>query len=351
MIHRQIKLRSSAKLEARLDDWLWMLTGVWNWGVRKVEQDAEGGNYYFSKKDFQNLLAGHGKKIGIPSHTIQGMLSDVHVAWGRRFKKVAGKPRLKGNRNKLNSIPFPDPIKAPQGNYIKLPYLGMVRFHKQSLPEGNIKCARLIKRISGWYLYLFIDAKSNKIEQVSKNFVGIDPGFKNLLTLSNGEKIKHPRELENKAKRLAQAQRGGNKKLTARMHERIRNQRKDRNHKISRQLVSENELIAFSKDKHQAIARKFGKSVTSSSHGQLRYMLKYKSTASGTKYIEVNPAKSTLTCSTCGSLSGPTGWAGLSVRVWECMSCGDSHDRDINAAKNTLISALGMERRTDECYA
>lgn len=48
--------------------------------------------------------------------------------------------------------------------------------------------------------------------------------------------------------RLAQAQRGHRRRLTARLLERTASQRKDRNHKLSRWLVSENRLIAWSKD-------------------------------------------------------------------------------------------------------
>ena len=175
--------------------------------------------------------------------------------------------------DKLNSIPLPDPIKAPVGNRIAVPYLKDVRFHKQALPEGKIKCGRIVKRASGWYLCLFIDAEPNVILQLASNSIGIDSGFKHLLSLSNGEKVDHPRELEQSAKRLAQAQRGINRKLVARINERIANQRKDRNHKISRKLVSENSLIAFSADNHKGIASKFGKSVASSGHAQLRQML------------------------------------------------------------------------------
>ncbi|MGC8520213.1 MAG: zinc ribbon domain-containing protein, partial [Steroidobacteraceae bacterium] len=41
-------------------------------------------------------------------------------------------------------------------------------------------------------------------------------------------------------------------------------------------------------------------------------------------------------CSSCGSLSGPKGVNGLRVRVWTCCECGDSHDRDVNAARNIV---------------
>jgi len=80
MLQTQIKLRLNITKEKQLNDWLWILTSVHNWAVRKIEQDAKGGIYYTSM-GFQNLLAEHGKKIGIPSHTVQGMLSQTYTAW------------------------------------------------------------------------------------------------------------------------------------------------------------------------------------------------------------------------------------------------------------------------------
>lgn len=340
MIQTQIKLRLSPKDAATLDSWLWNLTGVWNWAVRKIELDAKDGIYY-SPKDFQNLLANHGEKMGIPSHTLQGMLAMAHSAWKRCLQKSANKPRLKGKQNRLKSIPFPDPFRAPKDGRIAIPGVGRIRFHKQDIPEGKIKCGRMVQRASGWYLCLFMDAPPNKIERTAHGQIGIDPGFMNLLTISDGEVIDHPRELETGALRLAQAQRGHDRKLTARLQERQSNRRKDRNHKLSGRLVAENVLIGFSADHHQGVARKFGKSVASSSHYQLRQMLSYKSPTSGTKYVEVDSPFSTMTCSHCGARTGPTGWGGLAVRQWRCTECGTLHDRDVNAARNTLLAALG----------
>jgi putative transposase len=347
MIQRQLKLRLTKRQEATLLDWLPVLTSIWNWAIRKIELDSQGGIYY-PPQQFQNLLAGTSKKLGIPSHTIQGMLSLAHRSWQRCFKKLAKKPRLKGNRNRLNSIPFPDPIGSPVNNRIKIPGLGNVRYHQQELPSGKIKCGRVINRASGWYLCLFIDAEPQAIPVTGNGTVGIDPGYANLLTLSTGEKISHPKELQRNLKRLGQAQRGGDKVLAARLQERISNQRRDRNHKLSKRLVSENEVIVFSKDNLRGISRAgFGKSVASASHGQLRSMLAYKSRTGGRRYIEVPSKDSTRICSTCGAHTGPQSRAGLSVRQWVCPACGSLHDRDINAAINTLIAGVGTthERR------
>lgn len=340
MIVRQLKLKLNTSQESQLNDWLWSLTGIYNWGVRKVELDAKDKIFY-SPKTFQNLLADHGKKLDIPSHTIQGMLIQAHTSWQRCFKKVSKKPKLKGQRNKLNSIPFPDPIKAPIDNKIGVPGIGKVRFHKQDLPEGKIKCGRIIKRASGWYLCLWIDTvHSFKVEDTDKQ-VGIDPGFSTLLTLSNGIKIENPRELRIGEKRIAQAQRGRNKKLVSKLQEKQANRRRDRNHKISRKLMEDYKTIFYSDDNFRSMARKFGKSVSEAGLGQLIGMLNYKGRIASRSVVPVNSKFTTMTCSTCGAISGPKGWAGLKVRDWEC-ACGANHDRDVNAAMVVLKTGAGI---------
>jgi transposase len=344
MIQCQVKLKLTPRQERQLTRWFRHLTAVWNWSIKKIENDAHVGIYY-RPKGFVNLLAGHGQKIGVPSHVIQCVLSVAYTSWTRCFKGLAKKPRLKGRRRRLNSIPFSDPFRAPGNGRIHILGLGKVRFHKQSLPIGKIKCGRVVKRASGWYLCLFIDAAPESIPVVGNMRVGIDPGFKSLITLSDGEKVERPRELEGDAQRLVQSQRGHNGRLTARLKEHEANQRKDRNHKLSRRLVAENQFIAFSADRHKAIAKRFGKSVASSGHDQLRQMLSYKSkcrTDGLGVYVEVDSRNSTKTCSPCGALTGPSGLAGLRVRQWTCAHCGAEHDRDVNAAINTLVAGVGL---------
>src|ERR1039457_6372033 len=219
MIVRTLKLKLTKKQETLLNQWLWNLTGVWNWAIKKIEHDAKN-KIYHSPFDFVNLIAEHSKRMEIPSHTLQGVLKQAHTAWQRCFKKIAKKPRLKGQRNKLNSIPFPDPTKTPKDNHIGLPGLGKVRYHKQDLPDAKIKCGRIVKRASGWYLCLWLDTEPAKFAvKDTKEAVGIDPGFHTLLTLSDGTKFENPRELRKGANRLAQAQRGQDKHLTARLLE------------------------------------------------------------------------------------------------------------------------------------
>jgi transposase len=345
MIVRTLKLKPTKKQEAQLLDWLNILTGVYNWGLRKIECNAQN-KIFFSKMSFQNLLAGHGKKIGIPSHIIQGILVQVHNAWTRCFKKIAKKPHLKGMRNKLNSIPFPDKFKAPVANKISILGLGKIRYHKQELPPADIKCGRIIKKSSGWYLCLWLDTNHTFPVKKTSNAIGIDPGFSTLLTLSDGTKIENPRELRKGAHGLAQAQKGKRKKLAARLQERQANRRKDRNHKISRWIIENYATIYYSDDNFKGMAAKFGKSVAEAGLKQLIDFITYKGSNCGRMVVPVSSFQTTMTCSSCGSLTGPTGLSGLAVRVWNCSACGAQHDRDINSAKQVLKLGLGTSLST-----
>lgn len=340
MIQRQLKLKLTKEQESKLEGWLFNLTGVWNWAIRKIELDA-ADKIYHSKFEFANLLAGHSRKLGVPSHTLQATLNQAYDAWGKCFKKIRKKPKFKGTRNKLKYMIFPDPILPPKNNRIAILRLGKVKYHKQELPEGKIKRAIIKKRASGWYLCLVIDAKPVKIPHKDNLEVGIDPGYSTLLTFSNGTKIVNPKEFEKFAKRLAQAQRGGNNKLVSRLRERIKNRQKDRNHKLSRDIVSNCQKIAMSKDNNASLQKIMGRSAQNANHSQLRQMIAYKSRSENREYVEVESNFSTMTCSECGDRSGPTGKAGLSVRNWKCTACGAEHDRDVNAAINTFNSAFG----------
>lgn len=341
MLARELKLKLTKKQEKTLDDWLWNLTGVYNWGLRKIEQDAQDKIYY-SKIKFQNLLADHGKKLGIPSHTIQGTLIQAWMAWSRCFKKLAKKPRLKSIRNKLNSITFPDAISTARisDNKIKLPTIGEIRYFKQLIPQGKIKNARIIKRASGWYVILTIDAGHSFKVMPTEEKVGIDTGFKDLAILSNGVKYENHRNYVRGQKRLAQAQRGGRKKLVARLHERVKNRRKDRNHKVSKEIVTKYSDIFITNDNLRNQSKIFGKSVMDAGIAQLRNFIIYKSGNHGRKVELISSRNTTMTCSNCYALTGPTGLNGLAVRYWEC-ACGAYHDRDINSAKVILNIGLG----------
>ncbi len=362
MISRELKLKLTKPQETKIMEWLVILTGVYNWAIRQVKLNADMAFIKSSRNklcvshlglyDLFNNTSGNATRVGVNAQIFRGAISQAFNAWDRCFKKLAKEPKLKGYRNKLNYISFSQLHRKENGkrvypiknSNILLPGIGEVRFHKQKLPKGSIKTGVLIKKPSGWYLCLNIDIdyKTKTPVKITNSRTGIDTGFKSLITLSDGTKYENPRELRKGALRLAQAQRSGNKKLSARLHERQSNRRKDRNHKISLDIIRNHQEIYITNDNLKGQAKLFGKSISEASIGQLRRFLIYKGSSCGRVVKLVGSFRTTMTCSACGSETGPKGLSGLAVREWVCTTCGVGHDRDTNAAQVVLISGLGL---------
>jgi putative transposase len=66
-------------------------------------------------------------------------------------------------------------------------------------------------------------------------------------------------------------------------------------------------------------------------------ILHWQAVKNGRRFIPVNPAYTTQTCSECGEIANPP--IGLKERVYRCRHCGMVKDRDKNAAVNMLTRA------------
>jgi IS605 OrfB family transposase len=169
--------------------------------------------------------------------------------------------------------------------------------------------------------------------------VGIDLGLKTIATTSDGEKLEAGRWTAGNAEKLAAAQRRGHKRQAKRVHRRAANQRKDALHKFSTRMVRQYQQIVVGDVSSTALVKtRMAKSVLDSGWGMLKGFLDYKSQSAARNFSVVSEKYTSVTCSSCGSLSGPRGVNGLIVRSWICGDCGASHDRDVNAARNILTA-------------
>ena len=124
-------------------------------------------------------------------------------------------------------------------------------------------------------------------------------------------------------------------------YEKITNARKDYLHKISHEIISENQVIVSEnlQIKNMVKNHHLAKSITDVSWYELTRQLEYKAAWNGRKYIRIDTFyASSQTCFSCGYQNVDT--KDLSVRRWICPKCGAEHDRDINAAKNILAEGL-----------
>jgi IS605 OrfB family transposase len=170
--------------------------------------------------------------------------------------------------------------------------------------------------------------------------VGIDLGLKTAAVASDGRTLEQSRFYRDQEARLAEAQRQGKKRLVKTIHAKIANRRKDALHKYSRAVVDgAGAVFVGDVSSSWQIDAGNGKAVLDVSWSALRNMIQYKCDHAGVMFLEVDENLTTQTCSCCGSVNGPKGREGLSIRRWECSECGAVHDRDGNAVIN--IARLG----------
>ena len=131
------------------------------------------------------------------------------------------------------------------------------------------------------------------------------------------------------------------KKKVARCHEKIRSQRRDYLHKLSRRITDQYDIVAVEDIDMKAMSQclHFGKSVQDNGYGMFRNMLGYKLAWKGKELVKVDRFfPSSKKCSKCGKIKKELK---LSERVYRC-SCGNEMDRDRNAAINIREEARRM---------
>ena len=171
-----------------------------------------------------------------------------------------------------------------------------------------------------------------------KEAVGIDLGLKDAAVTSDGERLEALRFYRNARSKLGRLQRRGHLRQAKRLHRRIRRRRQDACHKFSRSIVNTYQNIVVGDVSPLKLAKtRMATAVLDTGWGTLRQMLQFKGAHAGRSVRIVNERNTSRGCSNCGALSGPSGLRQLAVRQWVCVNCGESHDRDVNSARNMLI--------------
>ena len=181
----------------------------------------------------------------------------------------------------------------------------------------------------------------------AEKFLGIDFAMHGMCVFSTGERAGYPMFYRNTEKKLAQeqrklsrCQRGSRnyekqKKRVALCHEKIRNQRKDFQHKLSTGLAENYDAVCVEdlNLKGMAGGLHLGKGVHDNGYGLFLSMLEYKLEERGKYLIKVNRYfASSKICSVCGKKKAELS---LSERIYYC-ECGNRMDRDVNAAVNLM---------------
>ena len=313
---------------------------IWNFSLDITKKRWKESRLYTDAKLLNSLTKGSSKEdeILINSQTIQATYQEV-IKKTKQFKKP---PKFRSRRNKLGWIPFKGQTFKIVGNYVTYNGYKLKLWKHRQFPEGSVvKSGSFSEDSQGrWYANIVVSFPEY-LEKSEGESVGIDLGIKTTLSLSTEEKYNHDnfsKELETK---LAKAQRRKKKRQITKIHAKIKNKRKDWNHKTSYELAKNYKNIFVGDTTPTAILTAFAKinrAVYDASWYQIKTFLAYKVLRRQGCYLEVSEKDSTLTCSSClrklESLE-------LKIREWICPHCKTLHDRDFNAAKNHL--RLGSE--------
>ena len=278
---------------------------------------------------------------------------NLNTAYRNFFRdKSNGFPKFKSKKNNNFSYTTNNQKGTVyvENGYIKLPKLkSPVKIRQHRSFEGVIKSCTISKAPSGKYhISILVETEIQKLP-ASDMRVGIDVGIKDFAVLSNGEAYKNPKHLRKSEKRLAKLQRDLSRKQigssnrnkarikVAKIHEKIANQRMDKNNKKSTEIIRKNQAIVIEdlKVKNLMKNHNLAKSIAEVSWSRFREMLDYKSRWYGRELIIAPPDyPSSQLCSDCGNRSSQT--KDLACRVYVCPECGLEIDRDYNASLNLL---------------
>ena len=244
--------------------------------------------------------------------------------------------------------------------YLHIPKFGWVMLREEIRFPGKINSVTISQDGDKFFASFSIETSEIVYEGTHKEnaqeaLCGCDWGVKDLLTLSNGIKIKGSKHLKRRQRQLARQQRKlakkqhprtkGDKTPTSKnyikqsrkvgkLYRRIKAQRLDENEKLSTVLVRHFRVICLEtlNVKGMMSNHRLAKAVSDNSPYALKEMIKRKSARRERTVIEADQFyASSKTCRRCGEVNKDLK---LSDRIFVCPKCGFTEDRDVQAAKN-----------------
>ena len=266
-------------------------------------------------------------------------------------------------------------VKFLDKNHISLPKLGRLRVagshrriidHKKDIRIGTVTVSK--DSADRYFVSMQLGSDTpfvNKLTRTNSQ-IGIDLNTENFLTTSEGKAIDNPRYYRMIKGRLAKAQRTlsrrerrakkekrslrnsknyqKQRRLVAKIHDKIRNQRNNFLNVNSTRLINNHDLIVAENLKSKNMLKNHALALSISDIGWRSFLQKltYKADLYQRTFIVVHPKNTTQTCHNCGFImgSGDTKKLTLKDREWTCPACQAHHIRDVNAAKNILSKGL-----------
>ncbi|MGL5873956.1 MAG: RNA-guided endonuclease InsQ/TnpB family protein [Xenococcaceae cyanobacterium] len=295
---------------------------------------------------------------------LQQSFRDLEQAWnnffnsckGNRKGKKIGTPKFKKKESR-QAIRFRIGGFTVHSSSVKLAKIGHIPVEfSRPLPSAP-SSVTIIKDTTGRYFASFVVESNPDPLPKTEQSVGIDLGLNHFAILSNGEKIDNPRlhkklltRIKRASNKLSKCQKGSKRRgvaklKLAKLHAKIKDSRTDFLHKITTRLVRENQALAVEDLNVSGLVKnrspqppllRGARGVSDAGWYSWRELLTAKCGKYDRHLVVINRWEATSQkCNVCGKSGGKKE---LDVREWECLHCGASHDRDINAAVNILVA-------------
>lgn len=348
----KFRIFPSKAINAKLENTLFLCRDLYNAALSE-RRDAYrlnkiSLNYYDQANQLKEIKETNPEYKDVHSQVCQDVLKRLDKSFQGFFRRIkqgvkAGYPRFKG-KNFFDSFCYTQSGFSLSGNKLNLSKIGKVKIKLSREIIGKVKQCRIKKECDKWFAIFTIETQVESLPKTGKQ-IGIDVGIESFATLSDGTQIDNWKYYQQSNKKLRVAQRsvarkkkGSNCRRKAvlklrKIHQKIKNQRADFQHKLSTFLVKEFDLIAIEKLNILGLSKGIlSKQIQDVSWSSFFGMIRYKAENAGKELKEVNPNYTSQTC-LCGHREKKT----LDVRWHNCVQCGLSIHRDILSAKIILL--------------
>ena len=326
---------------------------AYNWALAEWKRQYESGDKPNEAKLRKDLNAIKKEQFPwmyeVSKCCPQQAIKDLGTAFKRFFKGFAKYPKFK--KKFVNDSFYLDNLNFHvRKGKVHLARIGEVRLGEKLRYEGKLMAATISREANQWYISIQVETPEGKPLQQTGNTVGIDVGVRQYVD-SEGRFYEVPRSYRNRERKLRRLQQDLSRKQkgsknrskarsnVSRCHLRIKNIRQDWLHKLTTDIVRNNDVIGIEDLNVKGMVRNkhLAKSITDASFGEFRRQIEYKALLYGRRVVVVPRFyPSSKLCNRCGT---KTKSMPLSVREWTCEKCGVSHHRDTNAAINLQVYA------------
>ena len=327
---------------------------TWNWALDRWKIEYEAGSKPTANKLKRQWNAEKPAWVyESPKDANQQVFTFLGKAFSRFFKKQSRYPKFK-KKGQHDSFYISNDKFSVDGRYVKLPKIGSVKMTEELRFSGKIMSATINREADRWFISINVDTEHES--RSGKETIGVDLGVKDAVVLSDGTRLTGPKPLKKALHTIKKRQRKHSRKIKgssnrrrsaiclARLHRRIKNQRKDFLHKVTSNIVSRAKTVVIEDLNVRGMLKnhKLARAISDIGFYEFRRQLEYKCQMNNVNLVLADRwFPSTKLCRHCGCLRDMP----LSERTFNC-DCGHVEDRDVNAAQN--LRTLGL-RGTYAC--